>query len=1064
MKILPPLLATVIFNLTLTAAPMDLSGEWRFALDPQDQFVKAQPSDWKFPDTIRLPGMVNAQGFGEVPSIRTQWTGQGWRHTDMFKEWQADDNFKFPFFLQPPHHYVGPAWFQREVEIPPSWAGMELELKLERVKWLSTLWIDGKEIGRGDSLGTPHIFRIGPLEPGTRTLTLRLDNRIGALNPGWLSHSLTDHTQGNWNGVAGEMKIDALPANRIEHIDVFPTNDGSVRLVLTGTGKGSLRLRVASGIRGENKLQPLIDTRVEANGAFQQEIKGRVSGDIKRWDEFSPVLYELSVSLGDGSQTQISTTTFGFREVRNEKGTLTLNGRAISLRGTLECAIFPLTGHPPTDVDSWKRIIRICKEHGLNHMRFHSWCPPDAAFEAADGLGFYLHIEASSWANDNSVIGDGHPLDAWIDAETERMIRSYGNHPSFLMMAYGNEPAGGNHAKWLQQWVARCKEKDDRRLFTTGSGWPVMDGSDFHSTPDPRIQGWGQGLNSIINGQAPRTNFDWAGQVNTRTDAPIVAHEVGQWCAYPNFDEIIKYTGHFKARNFEIFQETARRNGLLDQAHDFLMASGKWQAAAYKHDIEAALRTPRLGGFQLLDLHDFPGQGTALVGVLDAFWDSKGYITAKEYSRFCGPIVPLARLPKMVWQNNESLTAEIQLSQFGPEKLTNIAMPWTLRHGEKTVASGKFDARDLAAGALHDIGRLNINLAEAPAPAMLTLEVGDSSLGFLNDWEIFVYPAKTEAPQSDKVILTDDLADALEALEKGRRVILSPPAAEILDDPARPLVAGFSPIFWNTAWTNWQAPHTLGILCDPAHPALAHFPTQSHSNWQWWELQYQARPFILTERRDIKPVVQVIDDWFTNRKLGYVFEARVGEGRLIACAFDIQANLDARPAARQMRASLIARAADPHFKPADEMKPDALRALMRKPRFVRHAAASSEETGNEARMACDGDPASLWHTPYRATQPGPPHDLKLTFRHAASIEAVILTQRQDKNPNGQVDDLQILRPDGSLIVRTKVPLDAKDHRIALDGAPELSGIILRIQKSHAGPFASLAEADMVVGD
>ena len=367
MKSVATFLAFFILGLSSAASPLDLSGEWRFALDPEDTGIRTQAADWKFPDTIRLPGMVNAQGFGEVPSIRTEWTGDGWRYPEMFKEWQADDNFKFPFFLQPPHHYAGPAWFQREVEIPDDWEGRELKLTLERVKWLSTLWIDGEKAGSGDSLGTPHVFRIGPLKPGTRTITLRLDNRIGDLNPGPLGHSVTDHTQGNWNGVVGELKLEALPANRIERVDVFPSNDGSVRLVVSGLTSPTLHeASVVAEIRPVDGKGPQAFARALAferrtDGTFTGELRAKLSEAPRPWDEFHPALHLAEVGLftGDDMAADSHTTTFGFREARNENGRLTINGRPALLRGTLECAIFPLTGHPPTDEDSWKRIIRV---------------------------------------------------------------------------------------------------------------------------------------------------------------------------------------------------------------------------------------------------------------------------------------------------------------------------------------------------------------------------------------------------------------------------------------------------------------------------------------------------------------------------------------------------------------------------------------------------------------------------------------------------------------------------------------------------------------------------------
>ncbi|MGL5020066.1 MAG: sugar-binding domain-containing protein, partial [Luteolibacter sp.] len=576
MKHLFRLLVAAFLPFTLKAAPVDLSGEWRFALDPQDAASTVTPDQWRFPDRIRLPGMVTAQGFGELPSIKTEWTGEGWRYPEMFREWQADGNFKFPFFLQPPRHYVGPAWFQRDVEIPAAWKDSRVLLHLERVHWQSRVWLDGKPVGDGDSLGAAHEFDLGPLKPGRHVLTLRLDNRLDPVNVGPLSHSVTDHTQGNWNGIVGKMELRSMSVSRIQDLQVYPKADGSLKVVVSGTlvenGRVSAQVRQIGADESPVVLETKAVTR-NPDGRFQVQLVGKTDKAPRLWNEFDPTLYELTAELltTQGKRFEKKSVRFGFREVGTKDGRITINGRKSLLRGTLECGIFPLTGHPPTDVDSWKRIIRICKAHGLNHIRFHSWCPPEAAFIAADELGFYYQVEVSSWANQGAEIGSGRPLDAWIEKETARMLAVYGNHPSFLLMAYGNEPAGPNHAKWLQEWVARRKAEDPRRLYTTGAGWTIMPGSDFHSSPDPRIQAWGGGLKSVINGEAPRTDFDWSGFVKKHSDAPVISHEIGQWCVYPNFREIGKYTGFFKARNFEIFQETARRNGLLEQADDFLM-------------------------------------------------------------------------------------------------------------------------------------------------------------------------------------------------------------------------------------------------------------------------------------------------------------------------------------------------------------------------------------------------------------------------------------------------------------------------------------------------------------
>ena len=930
MKILCLLLALAS---SLAASPViDLAGKWRFALDPLDEQIKTTPESWKFPDTIQLPGTVAGQGFGETPSMKTEWTGDGWRYPEMFKEWQSDENFKFPFFLQPPKVYKGPAWYQKDFE----WPGGVAVLHLERVHWQSMLWLNGNKIGQADSLGTPHEFDLGNLPAGKHTITLRIDNRLAPVNVGPLSHSVTDHTQGNWNGVVGKIEVRKVSPSRVTNLQVFPRLDGTVNFVVEGridpkAREAGLRMEIAP--KGEANQTVLIPTQMvssQPDGSFRAEFNAKVE-NVRPWSEFSPALYEARAFLsGDGDAEDLKSVTFGFREAGAKDGRITLNGRNIFLRGTLECAIFPLTGYPPTDVDSWKRIIRICQAHGLNHIRFHSWCPPEAAFIAADELGFYYQVEASTWPNTGAEIGSGRPLDAWLEDESKRMLAVYGNHPSFLLMAHGNEPAGKNHQQWLKDWVARRKAEDSRRLYTTGANWPILPGSDYHNWGKPRIQAWGAGLKSIINAEPPRTDFDWSERIAKHADAPVVSHEIGQWCAYPNFREIAKYTGYFKARNFEIFRETARRNGLLDQADDFLMASGKLQTLAYKHDIEAALRTVPFGGFQLLDLHDFPGQGTALVGVLDAFWDSKGYVSAEEFRRFSGPVVPLIRTGKMVLTNNQSLVADVKLAQFGPDDFKQLATAWRLiTNAGETVAEGLLPTMDLPSGDVHSLGRIEIPLSRVSLASKLRLEVFSEQAKFSNDWDFFVYPAEPAAKPSSALI-TRDLAEALAALEGEKKVLWCPSADMIADDPQRPLVAGFSPIFWNTAWTNWQAPHTLGILCDPKHPALSVFPTDFHSNWQWWELQQKARPFILTPARELRPIVQVIDDWFTNRKLGYVFEARVGQGSLLASSIDL-IETKGRPVATQLRASLLGYMESKSFRPAIEIDRASLQNLTRNP-------------------------------------------------------------------------------------------------------------------------------------
>jgi hypothetical protein len=521
-------------------------------------------------------------------------------------------------------------------------------------------------------------------------------------------------------------------------------------------------------------------------------------------------------------------------------------------------------------------------------------------------------------------------VDDWVEREAERIVRAYGNHPSFLLMAYGNEP-GGPHEAWLARWVERWKARDPRRLYTGASGWPELPENEFHVSPGPRIQAWGAGLTSRVNARPPETRTDYRDDIEAR-EVPVIAHESGQWCVYPRFAEMPKYTGYLRPRNFEIFRDTLEANGMLDQAEDFVRASGRLQALLYKEEIESALRTPGMGGFQMLQLHDFPGQGTALVGVLDPFWEEKGYITPEEFRRFCNRTVLLARLDQRVFTTDEVLEADVEVSHFGPAPMADAATRWRLVGDDGSdVATGRLPARTLPVGNGTALGRIRVRLGAVPAPARYRLVVGLEGTPFENDWDVWVYPSEVSGRAAEGVTLATALDETtLARLREGGRVLLHVPPGRVRGDESRPVALGFSSIFWNTAWTRGQAPHTLGLLCDPEHPVFERFPTDFHSNWQWWYLVSRAAALVLDGLpRDLRPMVQVIDDWFTNRRLGLVLEARVGEGRLVVSSIDISTGLEKNLVARQLRRSLLDYMATERFAPAVELSPEQVRSLMR---------------------------------------------------------------------------------------------------------------------------------------
>ncbi|MEI6646783.1 MAG: sugar-binding domain-containing protein [bacterium] len=940
----------VVSAVSLAAKPLSLAGEWRFKLDRADVGVQAAWFGTELPERVNLPGLLSAQGIGDPVTVETKWLGgivdKAFFTAPEYAAYRKPGHVKVPFWLTPETYYAGVAWYQRDIEIPKAWKGQRVVLSLERPHWETRVWVDATCLGTNNSLAVPHDYDLGSLAPGRHTLTIRVDNRM-VVDVGENSHSVSDHTQGNWNGVVGKIELHSTSPVWIDDVQVYPSlakQNARVTVKIRNrsgkAGSGNLMVSVADQTSpGSDKPatpMPVLATWDNEGGRVEFEVAPQTP---RPWDEFTPQLYTLGITLAGNEKTDrwtdSRTVTFGLREFTAQGTQFAINGRKTFMRGTLDCCIYPKTGHPPTDVAEWKRVIGVAKAHGLNLIRFHSWCPPEAAFIAADELGFYFHIEACSWANQSTTLGDGKPVDRWINEETERILKVYGNHPSFILMAYGNEPGGKNYKAYLAAWVNRCKAQDARRLFTSAAGWPELPENQWQCLIGPRIQGWGEGVKSVINAKPPQTLLDFRDIIQKRS-VPVVSHEIGQWCVYPNFDEMKKYTGYLKPKNFDIFRDRLAARGMLDQARDFLLASGKLQVLCYKTDIEAALRTPGMAGFELLDLHDFPGQGTALVGVLDSFWEEKGYITPAAYSRFCNVTVPLARLAKRVFITGEKLEAEIEVAHFGAASLENAEVEWALRGSDGLpVVSGKLLPKTIPLGNGLALGRVSVNLdaTTVRSPARYTLVVGISGTKFENDWDVWVYPANVETQPSPTVTVVNELnAAALAMLKAGGNVLLLVPPTHVRNTDTNKVVLGFSSIFWNTAWTKRQAPTTLGILCDPKHPALAQFPTDYHSDWQWWYLVTRAAPMILDDLpQTLRPLVQVIDDWVTTHKLALAFEARLGGGKLLVCSMDLQNDLDTNPVARQMRASLLAYMASPAFNPMVELAPQDIGRLTCEP-------------------------------------------------------------------------------------------------------------------------------------
>ncbi|UFH55873.1 glycoside hydrolase family 2 protein [Spirosoma sp. KNUC1025] len=931
---------------------VSLAGAWQLRLDSTDSGLEKHYWVGMYTDQINLPGSLAQQGKGNPVTLDTPWTGDIVDSTyfvsDKYQTYRQGD-IKVPFWLKPVKYYAGPVWYRRQVILPADWSKKRVVLNLERCHWETMVYVNGQFCGTRNSLVVPHQFDVsGYLKPGENTIAIRVDNRI-KLHIGPNSHSIADHTQSNWNGIVGDISLEASNPVFFDDIKIYPNlKNQTIRIAMT--------VRQPRHEQFMGKLSLQVKNRGRKGGVLpvqQQEVSLPTEStsltatysipDPALWDEFSPNLYQVVAQLTDAQGQHISEkeVSFGMREISTEGTRIVVNGRPVFLRGDVDCAAFPLTGYPPTSEAPWEKIMTTLKQYGLNHLRFHSWCPPDAAFRVADRLGLYLYVESPLWANQGSAVGTDGVIDTFIYQESDRILKQYGNHPSFCMMSYGNEPGGRNQHAFLGRWVDHFKQTDTRRLFTSGAGWPMLPENQFHIHSDARIQHWGEGLNSIINRLAPQTSYDWRDTIKS-VKAPYVSHEIGQWCVYPNFNEMAKYTGVMKPTNFEIFKETLAANGMGDQAEAFLNASGRLQTLCYKADIEAALRTPGFGGFQLLGLHDFPGQGTALVGALNTFYEPKPYTNAREYRRFCNQTVLLARMDKLIYQNNQTLTAHLEIAHFGASELANQTVLWQLTDAKGAVKrSGHFTKDKIRIDNAQPVGTIEIPLSMIKSPQQLTLSVSLKGSDVSNQWDVWVYPAGIDpAAETGTVLITRSLTDdVIRRMQQGASVLLLP-YGYVKEGKGAEVKIGFSSVFWNTSWTKGQAPHTLGLVCNPAHSLFASFPTESHSNFQWQDIVSHSQAVILDGfSTSLRPLIQPIDTWFENRRLALAFEGKVGKGKLIVCTVDLENELTKRPVARQLKYSLLRYMNSSKFNPNQELELAKVQSLFSEAKTVAYPTA-----------------------------------------------------------------------------------------------------------------------------
>ena len=844
----------------------DISGEWSVFLDEEknDSFPAS------FPDKITLPNTTSAAQLGKLNTEKSYGS-----LTDLYR-------------------FEGYAWFSRKITITREQAEQHLMLILERTR-KTAVFIDGKKIGEYCSLCAPHRYLLDGISEGEHKFTVRVDNTDYPTRGG---HLTSPDTQTNWNGITGEIALVSFKTYP-EFVKIVPNiseNSVTVTAEMIGEKKGTAHLKFYDETSEYGS--------VTADFSDTLECTVKLSDNVPRWSEFSPVLLNLDIVISEDKRT----VKFGFREFKADGRKLLINGNETFLRGKHDGLVFPKTGYAPTNVEDWLNVLKIAQDYGINHYRFHTCCPPEAAFAAADEIGIYLQPELPFWG----TIPDAPDAEfEFLREEGFRILKEFGHHPSFVMMSLGNELWGSHEL--LNGLLGEYKRAFSDKLYVQGSNnfqfVPcVLENDDFFSgvrlsTHDRLIRGSYATCDAPqghIQTNAPNSvhNFDKMIDPEIMSDdgdsngggeimiqygtemkrvkfegwellipkVPIISHEVGQYVIYPDYREIERYTGSLRHDIYEGYRAAADEKGLLPYAEKFFRASGALAVDCYRREIETALRSEKMSGFQLLDIQDFPGQGTATVGILNAFMESKGLIKPDKWRRFCAPTVLLAELEKFVFTSGEKIRCGLLVSNTAPN-VDVREIEWKVTANGEVLANGNSVVGE---------GGERISRAEdvdftinCPEPTVAVMELRSGN--FSNEYTLYVYPEIDVTITENEIKFNGKTLPIVHDIPTENVLCIPYPSEEDLpgeyctDFWCYGMFRSISESMGRTVPTG-----TLGLLIDTGSEFLKGFPCDTYTTPIWYNIVSHSFSAKL-DGSDIAPDVTVIDNPQRAERLGLLY-------------------------------------------------------------------------------------------------------------------------------------------------------------------------------------------------
>lgn len=860
---------------------LTLSGAWNLGLGKKGEAVMDQ--------RVQLPGSLDEQG----------------KNIKGIEKSKPEDIM----YLTPEYHYEGYAVYERDFELDYQ-DGETILFFMERTR-AAKVWVNEQFVGQDDILTVPQEFDITKaVKQGINKITVEVDNCFENMpaKPIIGSHMATAHTQTNWNGIVGKIGIRILPVISMDTIHICPDFEKKSMIIsidmFQNTGilqSVSWVISVTGGVK--KNIQKVI-----VPGKSKMELEYELGDDYLTWDEFKPDRYEVILELHTTFGSQVRSVDFGMRkfQVSPDSRHFMINDKVIFVRSEANCALFPITGYAPMEEKEWERLLSTYQSYGINYVRFHSWCPPDAAFRVADRLGIYMQPELCEWTFETFDSDE----DYWYyTKEAVAIDKAYGNHPSYVALTWGNELKSHKRER-MSELCRYMRQIAPDRLYAEGSNvWygekGINNDSDFvmaQANYKDEWRGAYGGNHGFINDCPPNTISDY-NDVLKDISMPVVSFEVGQFQVYPDYSEIEKYTGNLQPENLRAFKKDLDQHGMAGDDTKFHEVTGRLSMLCYREEIEAALRSDKLAGISLLGIQDFTGQGTALVGMIDAFGNPKKFSDPASFKQFFNCVVPLLKIKNRTFRQKEKIQAEIVIANYGENSLNKPVSIYVTDSAGHEVCKELIKDCMVGQGKVKEIGEFNfVPDLEVDFSYKLKVKLQIEGTEYTNEYELWVYPQPDEKELDKACIVTALDQRVRERLEKGEKLILLPELTQA-GIPGS-VKSSFMSDFWCWFMFKKREQHgTMGMLIETEHKLFEKMQVDAYTNYPWWHMLKDSRSVIL-DNTGIQPIIRMVDNIHRNHSMGLLFEVKCGKGSLLISSLNILNKLEQPEALWMLRCML----------------------------------------------------------------------------------------------------------------------------------------------------------------